>query len=558
MRTVSLRALALVAYLWLCVSWFDHDFDVFLAATPAWIPALLLLGVAIATWRPRFDSDDAMALGFAALALALRLPFLWGAYGLFSSDASAQGLMALHILDGEHHPIFLYSWSYIGSLKAHLTALIAAISGEPVVSFAAAAAIIYALFTGAVYRLARTVVPRAEASVAAIYVIAAPGFLTAWGMGNEGNYVDVMLLGTLMLAIAARWMRGDGAGFSEAFWIGLLGGLAFWTHILATYYLLTAIGVLVLHRFGRFGRDGLVRLASFAGGFVVGDFPGILWNASNEWLSFRWWSLDAETVEAVDRVGRMMTQLEQVATSSLSVLSGYWPSDAPPWPAPFWHVALGLLIPAVFLFFAWRHRRKLSLIPPSPEAMLLGFAVLVVLVFAQSSFGWMTDEPRYLLFLFSVVPIFLGSAAVALWNRSRLLASVALLSLLFVNLRGDVAYLRVALESDGVNREFIEELEKLAVRYVRSDYHLSYKYVFLSHGRMVWTSELGPAQTEWYFPFRDQVAQAEDVALVPRSFRFARRIRRRLDAQGIRYQQEDLLYPVLYDFSEPVPLRYLR
>ena len=96
-----------------------------------------------------------------------------------------------------------------------------------------------------------------------------------------------------------------------------------------------------------------------------------------------------------------------------------------------------------------------------------------------------------------------------------------------MNLRGDLSYLRVALESDVVNREFVGELEKLGVRYVRSDYFLSYKYVFLSHGRMVWTSELGPAQTEWYSPFRNQVAEAEQVALVPRSFRFARRLRRR-------------------------------
>jgi len=54
------------------------------------------------------------------------------------------------------------------------------------------------------------------------------------------------------------------------------------------------------------------------------------------------------------------------------------------------------------------------------------------------------------------------------------------------------------------------------------------------------------------------VEKATDVALVPRSFRFARRIRRRLDARGIRYRQEDLLYPVLFDFSKPVPLSDLR
>ena len=146
-------------------------------------------------------------------------------------------------------------------------------------------------------------------------MIVAPGFLTAWGMGNEGNYVDVMLFGTLMLVLSARFLKGETDGVRAAFWMGLLGGLAFWTHILATYYLLTAIGVLIVHRFGR---AVAARLASFAGGFVVGDFPGILWNAGNEWLSFRWWSLDASTAESTSRLERTFTQLKGVGTTSLS------------------------------------------------------------------------------------------------------------------------------------------------------------------------------------------------------------------------------------------------
>ena len=40
---------------------------------------------------------------------------------------------------------------------------------------------------------------------------------------------------------------------------------------------------------------------------------------------------------------------------SFAVLSGYWPSEAPPWPGPLWHFTLSLLIPAVFVFFAWKH-----------------------------------------------------------------------------------------------------------------------------------------------------------------------------------------------------------
>ena len=553
MRTVVLSATALVAYLWLCFAWFDHDNDFFLASTPPILPAALFVVALLARGLPRFARDHWIALGLAVASFGSRLPFLWGAYGLFSSDASAQGLMALHIVEGRHHPIFLYNWSYVGSIKAHLTAALAWVSGEPVMSFAAAAALIYAAFTASVYLLARTVAPRAAALVAAGYVIVAPGFLTAWGMGNEGNYVDVMLFGTLMLMLGARFAKDEGSGTKTAFWMGVLGGLAFWTHILATYYLLTAVGVLAFHRFGR---EAFNRLASFAGGFIVGDFPGILWNARHEWLSFRWWSLDAETVEASDRLSRTFSQLTEVGTTSFAVLAGYWPPEVPPWPSALWHLTLSLLIPAVFVFFAWKHRARLRTL--SPELMLAGFSVLVVLVFAQSSFGWMTDEPRYLLFLFSVVPVFLGTAVVALWRWKPPVAGALVAALLFVNVRGDGRYLAVALESDGVNRDFVQQIEALGVRYVRSDYHLSYKYVFLSHGRMVWTSELGPAKTEWYYPFRDEVANAEEVALVPRSFRFARRIRRRLDASEIRYRQEDLLYPVLFDFSEPVRLPDLR
>ena len=556
-RTWIVSAVALVSYLWWCLAWFDHDLDFFLARTPPLVPSLVFVvgaGAAL-SFRLRRGrlGEVAVALGIAVIALVSRLPFLAGAYGLFSSDAAAQGLMALHIAEGRHHPIFLYNWSYVGSIKAHLSAALAGVVGEPVVAFALAAAVTYALFSGAIYLLARTVGSRPEALVAAGYVILAPGFLTAWGMGNEGNYVDVMLFGTLMLWLCSRWMTSDAPGYTSWFWVGVLGGLAFWTHILATYYLLTAVIVLGLTRPGR---ESPLRLASFSGGFVVGDFPGILWNAGNEWLSFRWWSLDAETVETADRLTRTLTQLKGVGTTSLAVLSGYWPSDAPPPPAPLWHAALTLLIPSLFAFFAWKHRDRWRAV--TAENMLLGFAVLVVLVFAQSSFGWMTEEPRYLLFLFSVVPVFLGSAVKSLWQRQRILAVLVVLALAFVNLRGSARYLGVALESDPVNREFVERVEELGVTHVRSDYHLSYKYVFLSHGRMVWTSELGPSQTEWYFPFRDAVAEADQVALVPRSFRMARRLGRRLDAQAISYRREDLLYPVLFEFSEPVELSTLR
>ena len=115
-----------------------------------------------------------------------------------------------------------------------------------------------------------------------------------------------------------------------------------------------------------------------------------------------------------------------------------------------------------------------------------------------------------------------------------------------------------ALEGDRINRRFLDDLETLGIHHGHTDYYISYKYIFLSHGRLVLTSELGPAQKEWYLPFREEVATADDVALIPRSYRFARRLSRRLDARGITYRREDLLFPVLFDFNEKVEPEALR
>jgi ABC-type multidrug transport system fused ATPase/permease subunit len=389
--------------------------------------------------------------------------------------------------------------------------------------------------------------------LAALYIVFAPGFLIAWGMGNEGSYPDVLVLGTLMLALGFRFLKDEVDGVTVAFWIGVLGGFAFWIHILATYYLLAAAGILLVHRFGK---SALSRLSAFALGFAVGDFPGILWNLSHEFQSFRWWGVDsAAPGETVSRLSRTVTQLADVFRTSFAVLAGYWPKSDPPPPEILFRLGLLILFPLSFGVFAYRHRAKLRLLARGrlpPEAASLGFAILVVLVFAQSSFGWMTDEPRYLLFLFSVLPLFVATAFSSLFRLSRVAAFAAASAVLFVSLRGAVLYFASARESDQTNREFLRRLDELQIRHVHSDYHLSYKYVFLSHGRMVWTSELGPSRTEWYFPFREEVNAASDAALVPRSFRFARRIEKRLAERGIRYRREDLLYPVLFDFSEKV------
>ncbi len=565
---------AIASYVLSCLFWFDTGVKESLSFLPVFlrspaIPAVVfVIALGVLVRRKGFpklfkeSSDRRLAVLFFVLTVVTRIPLLVGAYGIPSSDAAVHGVMALHILEGKHHPVFSYAESYDGSLKAHLTAFLSMLSGEPVLSFTAAGILLYGGFVVALYALARTVLARGEAAFAAVYAVLSPGFLTAWGVKADGSYVEVLFFGTALLAVGARLLADPNDRARRAFWMGLLGGLALWAHILSTYYLLVAIPVLIA---ADWTRKSFERLAVFLAGFVLGNLPLFLWNLTRYGQSYRWWTQDQSTL--AERIGRTANQLQAVVVESLPVLTGWWPMELPVEPqvlSMLLRIVLMLIFPAAMLGFMIQKRdrlRELARARLTPESMLVVFAMLVVAVFAQSTFGWLTKEPRYLIFLFSVVPIFMASSLAGLaqlGRLSRLTAGVAAGIVLAINIYGSGLYSVRALESDAANREFVRELEALGVRYAYTDFYISYKYIFLSHGRLLMTSELGPEQTERYPPYRDEMAKAEDVALIPRSFRMAGRIGRRLDAQGVTYRREDLLYPVIYDLSEPVRLESLR
>ena len=554
---------AVVSYVVFCLFWFDTGIRASLPSFPVLVPGLLcILSLGVLLFRkgcPRLfrdRADNRLALLFFVLTLSSRAPLVAVAYGIPSSDAAIHGVMSLHIAEGKHHPVFAYGESYDGSLKAHVSALLARVSGEPVMSFTAASVLFYAGFVVALFALARTILPRGEAALAAGLAVLPPGFLTAWGVKADGSYVEVLAFGTAVLALGARMLVDPEGGTRRAFWMGWFGGLAFWGHILSTYYLL--IAALVLFAID-WSRRVVPRTALFVGGFLLGGWPVVLWNLTRGGQSFRWWTHDQSTLG--ERVTRTLAQLYGMVVDSLPVLAGWWPMELSPSPMSPLRLLLILILPLCGLVFVFRERGsflELTRGRLTPAALAVLFALLVIVVFAQSTFGWLSEEPRYLIFAYSVTPIFVASAILWLAGRSQVAAAVGAVSILTLNLYGSGLYFVRAHDSDTLNRQFVRELEELGVRYAYTDFYISYKYNFLSHGRILMTSELGPEQTERYPPYREQIAKEEQVALIPRSFRMARRVGLRLDEQGVSYKRKDLLYPVIYDLSEPVPVGSLR
>jgi hypothetical protein len=536
-----------------CLGWFDPGAAfrprVLSAIPPALLATAFLASFAWwirARWARLTGPDEGPRLAMllvVASAFFFRLPMAWwGAAGYLTSDGSLSGTVAVHLRDGIDHLVFIPHSGYSGSLKAHLAVVLSLLTGDMPRAFAAASLLFYVVFAAGVYRLGTLVGPRVGL-LAGLYVAFAPAWVTHYSLSNDGNYVEVLAFGTWALFLAARWIRDPQDRPLRATAIGVLLGLGYWCHILAVLYA-AAIGIVLVV----LGRRSLLRsLPALAGGFVAGYFPGILWNARNDWFSFGYLVTGAHQDQPVAATG-FTSRLLPMITDHWPILMGY---DA--WYPPLldaasrtmaWIAIVAALVAAgIALARAWRDPRG---------------ALTVVLVFAATNLTLalvgaehIPGNPRYLLFLMSAIPILLAASFGS--GRGRALFG----ALVVFGLLGSAATLPPSAATDAKWRAFVGGLEAAGVRYCHTDFYLAAKINFLSAGRVLCSSRLGPTYSD-YFRNAPLVDAAPQAALVPINRTKAARLEAALRILGVSYERIDLMKPVLYRFSRKVDPDELR
>src|SRR5258708_3033497 len=160
--------------------------------------------------------------------------------------------------------------------------------------------------------------------------------VTRYRLSNDGNYVEVLALGTWALVLAARWGLEEEGRPRRALQAGLLLGLAFWCHILAVIHLTAVVLALLVFRRRRAGRS----LLALAGGFALGYLPGWLWNAGNAWESFFYLMPGGPSVGGEEAPAGLRQSLAGMVTDHWPILMGYDPGH-------------GSLIDAALLVLAW-------------------------------------------------------------------------------------------------------------------------------------------------------------------------------------------------------------
>jgi hypothetical protein len=541
---------AAVLWVLLAIRWFDTAAawrPGWLAALPAAVLALLALALLGAWLWARRDGLRGAALGpdrpglllVVGLALLFRLPLAWqGAVGYTSSDGALSGIVALHAREGVAHHVFVPSVAYSGSLKSHLTAALACVIDLPR-AFTLCSVLFYLLFVAAVYRLALLAEApgRRFALPAGLYAAFAPAFVTRYSLSNDGNYVEVLALGTWALWLAARWIGEAEHRRRLALPLGLLLGVAFWCHILAVLHV-AAVGLALLLADGR---AALRSLAPLAAGAALGYLPGLLWNASHGWESAFYVIPGAASVGQLESGPGLAGRAAGIAFDQAPILMGYDSGYTGVLAALLWGLAwLGVFAALAAAAVAAREARRNSAL-----RVLLMFAAINVVI-AALALPRVPGNPRYLVFLAAPIAVLLGRSFGS--GPGRVLLGL----LLLLGAGGSLAQGPGAARADRRWRSFVADLEVAGVRHCYSDFYQATRVTFLAEERIVCSARLGPSTTEYFHEYTLRVDAAREAALIPVNSTAADKIERRLERLDVRYERRDLVKPVFLGLSRKV------
>src|SRR5579862_790754 len=178
----------------------------------------------------------------AALTIAARLPFLLHGDRFFDSDEAVEGLMARHVLLGEH-PAFLWGQHYKGVPEVYATAAVFRLVGPGVITLKAVTLGLFVVFVCAQFVLLESLFSASVAWIASLFQVACPPAFVLWSLSANAEIVLTLLAGTVMLLALERWRR---TGARAALVIACAAvGVGLWVQQYIVFYLVALFGAAV-------------------------------------------------------------------------------------------------------------------------------------------------------------------------------------------------------------------------------------------------------------------------------------------------------------------------
>jgi len=437
--------------------------------------------------------DAAFLMLLLLLGTWLRLDVLIANNFVIDADEAIVGLMARHINEGRPIPVFYYGQHYMGSFEALIASLFFLLLGESATVLKLVPLIFGIGFIALIYALtAELTQGKRAARVAGLLAALPPSALVVWSSMARGGFIELVVIGTLALIYAVRWLKSDNPPYFRTALVWSLLGFGWWVNNQILYFMLV-IALFQALRCIRLtapwlvkGGHGLMAVVAF----IAGSAPFWIYNIEHYWASFglfRRATLE-ETLE----------HLRGVLATALPILWGakrFWQledlfvgSSVIAW------TIYGLLL----LVVIWVRRQALfnlvrGGLSAYPVEILLAFVVCSVIVFSASSFGYLVQAPRYLLPLYVGIFPLLAIGLDTLWTWKPLVAKGLLAVLLAFNISSQYLYGRAipgepfVFAGERVSKDhtqLLAWLEERGITWIRTNYWIGYRLAFESNERV--------------------------------------------------------------------------
>ena len=435
--------------------------------------------------------------GIISLGTALRLYLLWSSQGIIEADEALVGLQAFGILRGER-PIFYPGQAYGGSLESYLVASVFQLLGASPLTLKLIPFLFSTLFIFMTYQLAKEIYNPPIGLLSALFVALCPLLLTAFSLKTWGGYSQTPVLGNLALILLQRILsrRAQDKGlWKPTLGLGFLSGLGLWVNPQYFYYL----GPVVLLLMARAKRVGLVGWVAFAAGCPLGGLPLLLSNLGSSQDTTANLILEG-VVPAQDFWTSLKAAVSYFIADALPTLWGLRPIKGElVVTAAFIVIPLYLAAILVSLWLVGRDVLARRYNPAIVLAVTLMLAPFVFILAALTNGNWTVIIPdsgiltRYLLPLYSVVPVLLAAFIWRLRSLSRPLAVTLVALVLAVNLWSNLSVdpvdtMRCVFENvplPASNKALIDFLDSEGIRYVYTNHWIGFRLMFETQERVV-------------------------------------------------------------------------
>ncbi|MBN2208996.1 MAG: hypothetical protein JW759_06845 [Candidatus Coatesbacteria bacterium] len=488
-----------------------------------------------------------------ALSFLQRLPFLMKPYAVFESDQAFTGIIAADIAAGRPAPVFQYGQPYLGTLLAHLAALVLPKDAITAAGLMSLAATIYAAFLIVSYCLLRAFVGRTTAALSALYLALSPQALTSTSLNCGTGLPETLLFGACLLLMGLYMMSlREQCPWFLFVALGYIAGLAIFDRELTLYPLLAVVICAALMR----RRIPWLRGALwFALAFAVGYLPAIIYDVRTSFshLSYVVGRVVSSTGYAPVGVAASLKNIVRLTLPTL--LGAQFPyTDAPL--SSVLSACMTALFAAGFLFLLLQIIRepRAGLSSDSPPVHLAMFLLIVVTfaVFVLSKSRTLIYAHRYLDPCYIAIAFIFGYSVAKIAKRSKPIA--ASIAVLVISMNVFSTYL-LAFEvgpADMRYKYFLKHLEHFRITHLHSGFWCAYLTSFATSGRTLCSPDAGPVLADRIPQLTDSVMRAEQAGFALSPSSQVNVLASYLDGHGISYDFRETTCPLFFNLSQTV------